>query len=78
MAEDFSAEPIEEDTIRCALGDFEAGSYNISVYLRNDKRSGGSLSSPYYLSGLAIVFDHNGFYEPSLLRSESRASSRLV
>eukprot|EP01046_Picozoa_sp_COSAG06_P000498 COSAG06_NODE_14_length_35011_cov_20.984132_1_plen_3931_part_10 len=33
MAEDFEALPITPDFYRCQLGDFEAGSYNVSVQL---------------------------------------------
>ena len=31
MAEDFEPLPITPDFFRCQLGDFEAGSYNVSV-----------------------------------------------
>ena len=68
MKEDFNADPITKDTLHCGLGDFEAGSYNVSVYMDNDKRG----SSRYYVAGLSTVYDEDGYWDAHLLSYDSR------
>ena len=78
MPEDREADPIAEDVISCALGDFSAGSYNVSLYHRNDKRTGGSLNSDNFIPGLAVVYDSSGFIEPGLFSRDARGVLHMV
>ena len=79
MAEDGNADPISENAIRCALGDFTAGSYNISVYMGNRQRTlGGSQNSGTFIPGLAIVYDDGGYFEAGLLSKDSAGVAHMV
>lgn len=79
MAEDRNADPISNDGISCALGDFAAGSYNVSVYMSNRQRTlGGSQDSGIFIPGLAIVYDNGGFFEAGLLSKDSNGVVHMV
>ena len=68
MAEDLEAAPIPENQLKCALGDFASGSYNVSVYLGNDKR--GDTSK--YIAGLVNTYDEDGYFDAHILTYDSR------
>ena len=54
------------------MGDFTAGSYNISVYMANDKRSNGNTDSDQFIAGLVDVYDYGGYYEAGLLSRDAK------
>ena len=74
MKEDFNPDPISENVFSCALGDFEAGSYNVSIYMSNDKRSGGDTDSEYFVAGLVDVYDTDGYFEPRLFSRDAQGT----
>jgi hypothetical protein len=74
LKEDMNADPIEHDVFRCSLGEFMPGSYNVSVYLGNDMRSGGDLDSEVYIAGLA----HGHETEPNLYSKDAHGVPYMV
>ena len=68
MREDFEADPINENVFYCGLGDFAAGSYNVSVYMDNDIRGVSSTN----IAGLATVYDEDNYWDAHLLSYDSR------
>jgi hypothetical protein len=78
MQEDRNPDPIVEDVFKCALADFSAGSYNVSVYMSNSQRAGGNKDSSVFIPGLAVVYDTDGYYEESLLSRDSAGTLHMV
>lgn len=78
MKEDRNADPIKADVYSCALNPFMAGSYNVSLYMANEKRTGGKMNSGDHIAGLATVYDYDGYYEASLLSRDSKGTLHMV
>jgi hypothetical protein len=78
MPEDRDPDPISEDQIVCALGDFMAGSYNVSVYMSNAQRGGNNLNSATLIPGLAVVDDYNGYFDASLFSRDANGVVHMV
>ena len=79
MKEDRNPAPIAFDTYQCALGDFPAGSYNVSVYMSNGQRTlGGSQDTGTHVGGLAVVYDEDGYLEPGLFNRDSKGTLHMV
>ena len=79
MQEDRNPAPIATDLYQCGLGDFMAGSYNVSVYMANTMRTtGASANSALYVPGLAAVYDEDGYLEPGLFATDGSGSLHMV
>ena len=78
LAEDRDPEPIADNVYMCALADFPAGSYNVSVFLDNNERSGGDRNNGLYQAGLAIVYDCDDYLEASLFSKDANGTLHMV
>jgi hypothetical protein len=78
LAEDRDPEPIADNVFACALADFPAGSYNVSVFLDNLERSSGSQNSGSYQAGLAVVYDYDNYLEASLFSKDANGTLHMV
>ena len=78
LAEDRDPEPIAETVYTCALADFPAGSFNVSVFLDNIERSGGDRNNGQYQAGLAIVYDYDDYLEASLFSRDAFGTLHMV
>jgi len=78
LAEDRDPEPIAENVYKCALADFPAGSYNVSVFLDNIERSGGNRNNGLYQAGLAVVYDYDDYLEASLFSKDAFGTLHMV
>ncbi|GMH51232.1 hypothetical protein TL16_g00968 [Triparma laevis f. inornata] len=63
--DDINPAPIEKDVVVCKLGDFEAGSYNVSAFMGTTYRSGEGSE----IGGLTALFPH---YETDLLSMSAK------
>jgi len=78
LAEDRDPEPIAENILACAVADFPAGSYNVSVFLDNYERSSGNQNSASEQAGLAIVYDNDNYLESSLFSRDASGILHMV
>ena len=78
LAEDRDPEPIAENILACAVADFPAGSYNVSIFLDNYERSSGNQNSESEIAGLAVVYDNDDYLEASLFSKDAFGTLHMV